>query len=254
MIVLLSPAKTLDFSPAETPTPTQPRFLDGSAQLIEVLREAPPARLRELMRVSAALADENAARYRSFDTPASLRDAKPALLAFKGDVYRGLDADGFSQEELACAQDRIRILSGLYGLLRPLDLIQPYRLEMGTRLAVGDVGDLYGFWGERITGLLAEDIAATGARLVLNAASKEYTKVLDLGSLGVPVIEADFRERRDGKLKFITYNAKVARGKLAQIVVREGITDVGGLRDVDVNGYAYDADRSTDAVVAFTKA
>ena len=253
MIVLLSPAKTLDFTPVETPTPTQPRFLDRSARLIEALRGASPARLRELMHVSEALATENHGRYRAFDTPEGLASAKPALLAFKGDVYRGLDADDLSQDELARAQDRLRILSGLYGLLRPLDLIQPYRLEMGTKLPVDGARDLYGFWGARITELLAADVAATGARVILDAASKEYTKVLDLGALGVPVVEADFRERRGGKLKFITYNAKVARGRLAQIVVRERITDLGGLRDVDVNGYAYDEERSREGVVAFTK-
>ena len=251
--MLLSPAKTLDFTPAETPTPTQPRFLERSARLIEALRKKSPARLRELMHVSEALATENAARYKAFDTPDSLAAAKPALLAFKGDVYRGLVADDLSQEELARAQDRIRILSGLYGLLRPLDLIQPYRLEMGTKLKVGRDKDLYCFWADRITELLAEDIRATSARLVLNAASKEYTNCLDLGALGVPVVEADFRERRDGKLKFITYNAKMARGALARVVVQRDLRDLDGLRDVEINGYSYDAERSREGMVAFTK-
>lgn len=205
------------------------------------------------MHVSDKLARQNAERYHAFDTPDSLAAAKPAVLAFKGDVYRGLDADNLSQEELARSQDQVRIISGLYGLLRPLDLIQPYRLEMGTKLKVGGERDLYCFWADRITELLAEDIRATGARFILNAASKEYTNCLDLDALGVPVVEADFRERRDGKLKFITFNAKVARGKLAQIVVRGDIRDIGGLRDVDINGYSYDAQRSTEGMVAFTK-
>ena len=252
MIVLLSPAKTLDFSPAESPAPTQPRLLEQSTRLIAALRKKSPAAIRKLMHVSESLATQNAERYQSFDTPDGLAAAKPALLAFKGDVYRGLDADAFSQQEMALSQNQIRILSGLYGLLRPLDLIQPYRLEMGTKLKVGRDKDLYCFWADRITELLAEDIAATGARVVLNAASKEYTACLDLGALGVPVVEADFRERRDGKLKFITYNAKVARGKLAQIVVRRGITDVAELADVEVNGYSYDEERSGAGVVAFT--
>ncbi len=253
MIVLLSPAKTLDFSPAESPTPTQPRLLDQTATLISALRKKSPARLRDLMHVSAALATENAARYQSFDTPASLAAAKPALLAFKGDVYRGLDADAFTQEELALSQNCIRILSGLYGVLRPLDLIQPYRLEMGTKLRVGRHQNLVRFWGRRLTELLAADVAATGTRLIVNAASKEYTAALDLDALGAPVVEADFRELRDGQLKFITYNAKVARGKLAQVIVQQRITRPEELHDVDINGYGYDAGRSGAGVVAFTK-
>ena len=253
MIVLLSPAKTLDFSPADSPTPTQPRFLDQSARLIQALRKKSPAGIAKLMHVSDKLAAQNADRYRAFDTPESLASAKPALLAFKGDVYRGLDADTLSQEELARSQNQVRVLSGLYGLLRPLDLIQPYRLEMGTKLKVGGDKDLYCYWANRITDLLSEDIRATGARFVLNAASKEYTGCLDLGALGVPVVEADFRERRDGKLKFITFNAKVARGALARVVVQRDIRDVAGLQDVEVNGYSYDAERSGEGVVAFTK-
>ena len=144
-------------------------------------------------------------------------------------------------------------ISGMYGLLRPTDLIQPYRLEMGTKLKVGGDKDLYGFWGTRLTELLAEDIRATGARFVLNAASKEYTGGLDLNALGVPVLEADFRERRDGRLKFITFNAKVARGALARVVVQRDLRDVAGLGDVEVNGYSYDGERSGEGVVAFTK-
>ncbi len=252
-MVLLSPAKTLDFSPAESPTPTQPRLLDQSANLIAALRKKSPAKLRDLMHVSEALATENAARYQTFDTPGSLTAAKPALLAFKGDVYRGLDADAFTQEELALSQNCIRILSGLYGLLRPLDLIQPYRLEMGTKLRVGRHRDLVCYWGRRITELLAADVAATGTRLIINAASKEYTACLDLGNLGAPVIEADFRELRDGQLKFITYNAKLARGKLAQVIVQQKIDKLEQLHDVDINGYTYDEGRSGDRVIGFTK-
>ncbi len=253
MIVLLSPAKTLDFTPAEFPTPTQPRLLERSATLIAALRKKSPAKLRELMHISEALATENAARYASFDSADSLAAAKPALLAFKGDVYRGLQADDFTQEEMALSQNQLRILSGLYGLLRPLDLIQPYRLEMGTKLKVGRDKDLVCYWGHRITELLAADVAATDTQLIVNAASKEYTACLDLDKLGAPVVEADFRELRDGKLKFITYNAKVARGKLAQVVVQQRITKRSELHDVDINGYTYDEDRSTDAVIAFTK-
>ena len=253
MLVLLSPAKTLDFTPADTPAVTQPRLLEQTAQLVDALRKKSPKKLEGLMSISSALATQNAERYRAFDSPDSLAAAKPALLAFKGDVYRGLEADTLDAEELTWAQDHVRVLSGMYGLLRPLDLIQPYRLEMGTKLKVGRKKDLYAFWDARITDLLRDDIAATGARYVLNAASKEYMGCLDQACLGVPVLEADFRERRGGALKFITYNAKVARGKLAQLVVRHRITDPSGLEDLEVNGYAYDAERSRGSIVAFTK-
>ena len=253
MIVLLSPAKTLDFSPADVADVTQPRLLEQTAQLAATLRKKSPKKLQELMSISSQLAEQNAARFQAFDEPDSLASAKPALLAFRGDVYRGLDVDTFEPGDLAYAQDHVRVLSGMYGLLRPTDLIQPYRLEMGTQLKVGRKKNLYEFWGDRITELLRADIESTGAQFVLNAASKEYMGSVDTAKLGVPVIEADFRERRGGKLKFITFNAKVARGKLAQLVVRERIESLAGFVDLDVNGYAYDEARSTAQVVAFTK-
>lgn len=221
--------------------------------LVAALRRTSKRKLRELMHISEVLAEENAARYHRFDTPESLAAAKPALLAFKGDVYRGLVADDFSAEQLVQAQGQIRILSGLYGLLRPLDLIQPYRLEMGTALKVGRKPNLYQFWGEQITDLLNADIADTCAKLVLNAASKEYTNCLQPELLSVPVVDIDFKELRGGQLKFITYNAKLARGRLAQLVVREKITDLAGLHDLDIDGYQYDAERSEVGMVAFTK-
>ncbi len=253
MIVVLSPAKTLDFSPVDLAIVTQPRLLERTAELAAVLKKKSPKKLQELMSISSNLAEQNAARFQAFDEPDNIASAKPALLAFKGDVYRGLEADTFSPDELAWAQDHVRVLSGMYGLLRPFDLIQPYRLEMGTQLKVARKKNLYEFWGNQITELLKADIESTGAKFVLNAASKEYMESVDTEALGVPVIEADFRERRGGKLKFITFNAKVARGKLAQLVVQEKITDLKGLEDLDVNGYCYDAERTTEGMVAFTK-
>lgn len=253
MIVVLSPAKTLDFDPVDLATVTQPRLLKGTTELAAVLKKKSAKKLQDLMSISSKLAEQNAARFQAFDEPDNLASAKPALLAFKGDVYRGLEADTFSPDELAWAQDHVRVLSGMYGLLRPFDLIQPYRLEMGTQLKVGRKKNLYEFWGNQITELFKADIKATDAKFVLNAASKEYIESVDKDALGVPVIEADFRERRGGKLKFITFNAKVARGKLAQLVVQEKITDLKGLEDLDVNGYCYDAERNTEGMVAFTK-
>ena len=253
MLVVLSPAKTLDFSPVDAPAFTQPRLLEQTAQLIGALRKKSPKKLESLMSISSTLAEQNAARYASFDTPESLAAAKPALLAFKGDVYRGLEVEALDDDDLLWAQDHVRVLSGMYGILRPLDLIQPYRLEMGTKLKVGRKKNLYEFWDRRITDLLVADIQSTGAKYVLDAASKEYMGCLDQSCLGVPVLTADFRERRNGKLKFITYNAKMARGKLAQLVVLNRITEPEGFADLDVNGYAYDAERSTESLIAFTK-
>ena len=255
MLVLLSPAKTLDFSPDDRAMPalTAPRFADESATLVAALREHSVAELRDLMHVSESLARDNAARYAAYDTPASLASAKPALLAFRGDVYRGFDVDSLDDQALGRARDRLRILSGLYGLLRPFDLIQPYRLEMGTRLAVARREDLYGFWGDKVTDLLRADIAAAGAPLVLDLASREYVACLRADCLGVPVVPVDFKERRGGGLKFITYNAKLARGRLARLVLEGGIDRLEGLRELDVNGYQFDAARSTAAAVAFTR-
>jgi len=181
MIVVLSPAKTLDFSPVDLATVTQPRLLEQTAELAAVLKKKSPKKLQELMSISDKLAKQNAERFQAFDTADNLASAKPALLAFKGDVYRGLEADTLSPSELAWAQDHVRVLSGMYGLLRPFDLIQAYRLEMGTQLKVGRKKNLYEFWGDRITELLKADIEATGANFVLNAASKEYMESVDRG-------------------------------------------------------------------------
>ncbi len=253
MIVLLAPAKTLDFTAVDVGEVTQPRLLEQTAQLVEVLLRKSPEQLQDLMSISAGLAQQNSARYAAFDGVDSLASAKPAVLAFKGDVYRGLEADTWSESEIAYSQHHIRILSGLYGMLRPLDLMQPYRLEMSTRLKVGAKKNLYEFWGDEITKLLRADIEATGAKYIINAASKEYMGCLDVGALGVPVIEADFRELREGKLRFITYNAKMARGKLAQLMVRQRINTLDEFQDLDINGYCYNEARSEDGVLSFVK-
>ena len=210
-------------------------------------------KLQELMHVSEALARQNVERFKSFNSSASLASAKPALLAFKGDVYRGLQAEELSPQELALSQNRIRILSGLYGVLRPLDLIQPYRLEMGTSLKVGRHKDLYSIWGNRLTNLLAEDVRQTGVSCLINAASQEYISSLERDHLGAPVIDIDFKEERNGKLTFITYNAKLARGRLARLVVEHNLQSIESLRDFDINGYQYDANRSEAGTMAFTK-
>ena len=252
MLVLLSPAKTLDFSPADTTT-TQPRLLDHSQKLVSVLRKKSPADLQELMGISEKLATLNAERYRRFTVPFTADNAKPAALAFKGDVYQGLEADTFSETDLDFAHDHLRILSGLYGVLRARDLMQPYRLEMGTRLVHNGSSDLYEFWGDRITELINEDLAATGEDTILNLASKEYFKSINTDRLNGRLLSVDFREKRNGKYKFITFNAKKARGRLAYLIVKERINDPEALKELVVNDYVYNADRSSEDEWVFTR-
>ena len=221
MIAIVSPAKTLDFSPYEIDTLSSPRLLEHSDRLVSILRKKRVKSLMQLMDISENLASENYERYQAYAPPFTVENAKPAVLAFKGDVYLGLDADSFTPAELAYAQDHLRILSGLYGLLRPLDLIQAYRLEMGTALKNRRGKNLYEFWGERITKLLQEDLAAGNHQYLVNLASKEYFKSIQPALLGVPVIDIHFKERRNGVLKVISFNAKKARGAMTRALITE---------------------------------
>ena len=229
-------------SDVEVPA-TTPRFLEETNALAEILRRKSAGDLMELMHISENLATLNYDRFQQFSTTAS---GKPALLAFKGDVYQDLQAADFSARELDFADRQIRILSGLYGLLRPRDLMQPYRLEMGTGLTTDRGENLYDFWGTKITDLLNEDLSADGTGLVLNLASKEYTKSLQTDRLEGRVLDIEFKERRDGKLRFITYNGKRARGMMARLITLEGIREAAPLKDLVVNDYAYSPEHSTE--------
>ena len=244
MIAIVSPAKTLDFSPYEIDTLSTPRLLEHSDRLVNILRKKRVKSLMQLMDISENLAAENYERFQAYAPPFTMENAKPAVLAFKGDVYLGLDADSFTAEELAYAQNHLRILSGLYGLLRPLDLIQAYRLEMGTALKNRRGKNLYEFWGKRITKLLQEDLAAGNHEYLINLASKEYFKSIQPALLGVPVINIHFKERRNGKLKVISFNAKKARGTMARALITERIKQVDDLQDLSINGYVYEASES----------
>ncbi|MEL6392664.1 MAG: peroxide stress protein YaaA [Bacteroidota bacterium] len=252
MIALLSPAKTLDFSAVETAS-TDARLLDHAESLVKKLRRRSIADLQEMMSISEDLAKLNKQRYKDFERPFTPTNAKPALLAFKGDVYQGLEADTMTEAEIDFAQDHLRILSGLYGLLRPRDLMQAYRLEMGTKLANRKGKDLYAFWGDEITELLNEDLRRSGAELVLNLASKEYFESLNTDKLIAPVLDIDFREDRNGKLKFITYNAKKARGRMARLMIQERITKAEDLKSLDVDGYVYSEDHAQEGKWLFVK-
>ena len=252
MLILLSPAKTLDFSAVQVAQTTEPRLLPQSKQLVKTLRKKSVGDLQELMHISEKLATLNVARYQEFSTPFTSDNAKPALLAFKGDVYTGLEADLFTPEELLFAQSHIRILSGLYGVLRPLDLMQAYRLEMGTKLTHNGTDNLYDFWGTRITRMLKKDLAESGSDLILNLASQEYFKSVDVPKLKGRLLTIHFKELRDGKYKMITFNAKKARGRMAHLVVKEGITELEPLKDLVINDYVYNPKLSTDSDWVYT--
>ncbi|MEM9835549.1 MAG: peroxide stress protein YaaA [Bacteroidota bacterium] len=251
MIALLSPAKTLDYSPVETAT-TQPRALAKSEKLVKSLRRKSVASLQELMHISENLAKVNKDRYQSFSLPFTEENAKPAILAFKGDVYLGLEADTFEEADLDFAQASVRMLSGLYGLLRPRDLMQPYRLEMGTKLPTRKGKDLYAFWGNDITELINQDIAENEASLVINLASQEYFKSVKPELLNTPVLHIHFKENRNGQYKVIAFNAKKARGRMAHLLVKNRITDAEALKALDVNGYRYNDALSSEWEWYFT--
>ena len=253
MLILLSPAKTLDLTPVDTPV-SQPRLLEDTTELAELLRQRSPTELSELMSISAPLAELNYTRYQEFRIPLdAATNAKPALLAFKGDVYRDLAADDFTERELDFADRQIRILSGLYGLLRPRDLMAPYRLEMGTKLATPRGKNLYTFWGNRLTDLLNEDLAQDDSALVLNLASQEYFRSLQPERIAGRVLNLHFKELRKGRYRVVTFNAKRARGRLARLITLEGITTADPIRDLAVNDYVYNDRLSTADDWVFTK-
>ncbi len=246
MLMIISPAKTLDFETAPvTRQHTQPQFIDASAQLAEVLRLKSPAELSELMSISANLGELNSQRFLAWQPPFTPDNAKQAVLAFRGDVYTGLDADSFKAADFKFAQQHLRILSGLYGVLRPLDLIQPYRLEMGTRLPNPGGRNLYEFWGERLSEALNGQLAALRSHTLVNLASDEYFKAVKPGALDAEVVQPVFQDYKGGKYKIISFYAKKARGLMAAWAIRNRITDVDKLKQFDVAGYRYDPDSST---------
>ena len=242
MIIVLSPAKTLDFvTPPAIATHTLPDFLDQSQRLVDRLRGLSPIELGRLLGVSDRLAALNVVRYAQWARPFTPGNAKQAVLAFNGDVYAGLDAATLDSGDFAFAQRHLRLLSGLYGLLRPLDLILPYRLDMGTRLANPRGSDLYAFWGERIADALNSALADSGAGALVNLASQEYFRSIRIARLSVPVIEPVFEDWSAGQRKFMVQgvHAKRARGLMARFALRERLTDPSGLKDFSAGGYAY---------------
>ncbi|EIK95322.1 hypothetical protein PMM47T1_17545 [Pseudomonas sp. M47T1] len=254
MLTVISPAKTLDYeTPPATDRFTQPQYLDHSQELIQILRELAPAKISELMHLSDKLAGLNAARFGSWNPAFTPENAKQALLAFKGDVYTGLDANSLTDDDFSYAQDHLRMLSGLYGLLRPLDLMQPYRLEMGTKLANARGKDLYAFWGTRISQWLNEALAEQGDDVLLNLASTEYFSSVKRTALKARIINVDFKDLKNGQHKIISFYAKKARGMMSRFVIRERINDPQALKQFDQQGYYYSADHSKPDHLVFLR-
>lgn len=253
MIAVVSPAKNLDFkTPYETAT-TQPRLMECTTELIDVMRKKSVDEVKDLMSISKQLAGLNVHRFKEFEAEHTIENAKPAALAFNGDVYQGLQAETFDEKKMAFAQKHFRILSGLYGLLRPLDLIQPYRLEMGTKLAFDDYKTLYDYWDRKILNLLLEDLKAQGDDIILNLASNEYFKSIDKKDIPARVIEVEFKHFKNDKYKIISFYAKKARGMMSRYVIENQIINPEDLRGFDYEGYYFDKKESTKNKLAFKR-
>jgi uncharacterized protein len=247
MLIVLSPAKTLDYdTPATTDTHTVPDFIKHSAELIGTLRELSPAQIGSLMQISDPLAALNAGRFASWKPKFNAKNAKQAVLAFNGDVYEGLDAPSLNARQLDYVQTHMRILSGLYGVLRPLDLMQPYRLEMGTRLANPRGKNLYEFWGDLVTDALDQTLAQQKSTVLVNLASEEYFKVVKPKRLNAAVITPVFEDWKGGRYKVISFYAKRARGLMARYAAVKRINQVEKLKAFDTDGYAFDEKESTE--------
>lgn len=254
MLMVISPAKTLDYdTPPTTKRFTQPEHLDHAQLLIDQLRNLSPQQVSELMHLSDKLAALNVARYGSWTPVFTPENAKQALLAFKGDVYTGLNASDFSEQDFSFAQTHLRMLSGLYGVLRPLDLMQPYRLEMGTKLANARGKDLYAFWGERISNWLNDALAAQGDDVLLNLASNEYFGAVKRNALNARVINVDFQDMKNGQYKIISFYAKKARGLMTRYVIKERIEQPEQLKAFAYDGYRYSPDDSSADHLVFLR-
>lgn len=254
MLMVISPAKKLAIDTASTvKKKTQPTMLDDAQQLIDQLRKLAPQDVSDLMGISDKLGTLNYTRYQDWQTPFTIENAKQAILAFKGDVYVGLDADSFSTSELDFAQQHLRILSGLYGVLRPLDLMQAYRLEMGTRFSNSRGKDLYQFWGDTITAELNKQLKKNATRELVNLASTEYFKAVKPKNLEADIITPVFKDQKNGQYKIISFYAKKARGLMAAYAIKNNITDAKQLKQFDVDGYAFDSELSVGNNWVFTR-
>ena len=254
MLIVISPAKNLDY---ETPTPTKKHtkaaLLDDASELMAGLKELSPQGVSSLMRISDKLGVLNYDRFQQWSLPFNASNARQAVLAFKGDVYVGLDAYSFDEQAFAFAQQHLRILSGLYGALKPLDLMQPYRLEMGTSFANERGANLYQFWGDKIVLLLNKQLKKLGTQTLVNLASNEYFKSVDKTKLNASIITPVFNDWKNGQYKIISFFAKKARGRMSAYIIKNGITDPMKLKGFDWDGYRYNSAMSDGSELVFTR-
>lgn len=252
MKIVISPAKSLDF---ETKLPirkhTLPAFLKEAEVVHVAIKDKTPAELSSLMHISDNLAQLNWERNQEWSTPFTVKNSRPAIYAFNGDVYTGLDAYTIPAAKVNKLQDSLRILSGLYGLLKPLDLMQPYRLEMGTHLPVGENKNLYEFWKKTVTAALNEELK--DGELFVNLASQEYFGAVDEKTLKVPVITPEFKDYKDGKLRMVSFFAKKARGMMVRYIIDHNVKTLNGLKGFNYDGYAFDAKLSKGNTLVFTR-
>lgn len=254
MLIVISPAKSLDFeTPPVTSKYTMPEFLDESEKLVGRLKKMSPKQLSKLMSISKDLGELNFQRYQNWNLPFTPENAKQAVLAFNGDVYQGLQASLLSEEELELAQQKLRILSGLYGVLKPLDLMQPYRLEMGTKLKYYRSKDLYAFWNPIITKKINETVEASGSKVLINLASNEYFKSIDKKKLKAEIVTPEFKEQKNGGYQMISFFAKKARGLMTRFILENNITEVENLQAFDAEGYVFNPRLSKPNNPVFTR-
>ncbi len=254
MLALISPAKTLDYeSSLPTDQHTQARLLEHSQELIEVASKLSATEISSLMSVSEKIANLNVERFRDWQPEFDLSNARQAIFAFKGDVYTGLDAYNLKDHDISYAQEHLRMLSGLYGLLRPLDLMMPYRLEMGTKLANSRGHNLYEFWGHTITELINYDLAAANSELLVNIASDEYYKSVKENKIQAEIIKPVFLDQKNGKYKVISFYAKKARGLMARFIIENQIDRVEDLKGFNTEEYYFDAESSLKGELVFKR-
>ena len=254
MLVLLSPAKSLDYeSPLLTKRATQPRLTERAGELVDQLRKLSPEQLKTLMSISDKLAELNHERYTVWESDFTKENSRAAILAFTGDVYQGMNLAEWSADDFTRAQKQIRILSGLYGVLRPLDLMQPYRLEVGTQLKNKRGKNLYEFWGTEITDLVNADLRKSGSDKVINLASNEYFSSVKKKELKGELITPVFKDEKNGKYKVISFFAKKARGMMADYVVRNGVTDPAELKKFRAGGYRFSQEGSDEGTMLFLR-
>lgn len=253
MLTILSPSKTLDFKQNASGTFTTPVFLDESKELINCLKKLTPSEISSLMKLSPNLALLNHKRYQDFKTPFTQTNARQAIYAFKGDVYDGLNAETFTPGNIEMAQKRLRILSGLYGLLRPLDLIQPYRLEMGTRLTNKNGNNLYQFWGNKISHMINQELALQHFDSIINLASQEYAKAMRPATIKATIITPTFKEFKNGTYRMLMLYVKQARGLMAGYIIKNNLHTPEQIKKFNLEGYAFNEKLSTDHEWVFTR-